>query len=96
MTMAKVSECKTQIYLTKELHRQVKAYARERGVSMAEVIRRAVEKYLEGELIPETDLQHDPLLKIVGVVRGLGIKDASIQHDRYVYGHILKGRRRKA
>jgi len=57
---------------------------------MAEVIREAVEKYLEGEFIPEADLQDDPLLKIVGAVHGLGIKDASIQHDRYVYGHPLK------
>ncbi|MFQ5813330.1 MAG: CopG family transcriptional regulator [Anaerolineae bacterium] len=81
----KLSERRTQVYFPETLHRRLKAYAREQGLSAAEVIRRAVIHYLEGE-VP----QEDPLFQIVGAARGLGVRDASSHHDRYLYGYSLK------
>ena len=92
----KVSEWRTQVYFPEKLHRRVKAMAQEQGISIAEVIRRAVEHYLEGEYPEETDWQDDPLLKIVGAAEGVGVRDASLQHDRYIYGYPLKRRDGKA
>jgi len=90
----KVSEWRTQVYFPKELHRRVKALAQEQGISIAELIRRAVEHYLREypKVGKEIEMEGDPLMGIVGAVRGIGVKDASIHHDCYIYGYPLKGR----
>jgi hypothetical protein len=44
-----MSATRTQIYLTQEQRRRVDALAEAEGVTMAEVIRRALDAYLEDE-----------------------------------------------
>ncbi len=90
-----VAERKTQVYFPKELHRQLKDYARQQGVSMAEVIRQAVLRYLESAPPPAQAWENDPILKIVGMAKEVNVSDASENHDYYIYGFPLKPKFRK-
>ena len=44
-----MSATRTQVYLTDEQRKQIDALAEAKGVTMAEIIRRALDVYLEGE-----------------------------------------------
>jgi predicted DNA-binding protein len=44
-----MSATRTQVYLTEEQRRRIDAIAEAEGVTMAEVIRRALDSYLEDE-----------------------------------------------
>ena len=44
-----MSATRTQVYLTEDQRRQIDEIARAEGVTMAEVIRRALDVYLNGE-----------------------------------------------
>ncbi|MBM3695999.1 MAG: CopG family transcriptional regulator [Actinobacteria bacterium] len=44
-----MSATRTQIYLTKEQRRRIDALAEVEGVTMAEIVRRALDAYLEDE-----------------------------------------------
>lgn len=92
---AHVTERKTQVYFPAELHRQLKEYAQWRGISMAEAIRQAVTCYLERESLSAQDWENDPINKIVGMFKGVGVTDASENHDYYAYGVPLKSQFRK-
>lgn len=46
---------RTQVYLTEEQRRQIDALAEAEGVTMAEIVRRAVDAYLEEET-PDPEL----------------------------------------
>ena len=75
-----------QIYLDIQAEIQLKELAAETHLSEAEHIRRALNDYL-AERKPVIDDEEDPLLKLIGLVpAGLGKKDASINHDIYLYG----------
>ncbi len=89
----KVAERKTQVYFPEELHRQLKAYARQQGVSMAEVIRQATTQLLESASRPPEDWEHDPIHGIVGMIKEAGVTEASENHDRYVYGRLFERKR---
>jgi Arc/MetJ-type ribon-helix-helix transcriptional regulator len=70
---------RTQIQLTEEQACQLKAIAARRGVSMAELIRQAVEKVLE-----ETQ-RHEKRRRALEVVGKFpGPSDLSTNHDRYL------------
>jgi hypothetical protein len=90
-----VAERKTQVYFSEELHRQLKEYARRNEISMAEVIRQAVWRYLQDEGLSTPDWENDPINKIVGMFKGTDVRDASENHDYYVYGFPLKSQFRK-
>ena len=47
---------RTQIYLTEEQRRRIDEVAKARGVTMAEIVRRALDAYLAGEVDPSTVL----------------------------------------
>ncbi len=47
--MCCMSSTRTQVYLTEEQRRRVDALAASKGVTMAEIIRRALDAYLELE-----------------------------------------------
>ncbi len=90
-----VAERKTQVYFPEELHRQLKEYAKRKEISMAEVIRQAVCRYLQDESLSAQDWENDPINKIVGMFKGTDVRDASENHDYYVYGFPLKSKSRK-
>lgn len=75
-----VSDHRTQVYFPNHLHGRLRSYARRRGISVAEAIRQAVENLLE-----EKDVSRDPLDEMIGAFES-GVHDASVEHDRYIYG----------
>ena len=75
---------RTQIQLTERQARRLRAEARDRGISLAEVIRRYVEKGLSQE---ESDraARYDRAAKVIGRFRDRrGARDLSSRHDRYL------------
>ena len=74
-----------QIYLDEESDRALKRLALTSKISEAEHIRRAVKKYIakqKGKIAEE-----DPLQKLIGLCdKPDGPTDASVDHDRYLYG----------
>lgn len=75
---------RTQIQLTDRQARQLRAEARERGVSIAELIRRYVEKGLSEETTNRATL-YDRAARIVGRFEDRqGIRNVSSEHDRYL------------
>ena len=74
---------RTQIQLTEEQAKAVKRLATVQGVSIAEVIRRAVDQVILSS--PKADLQQrqERALEIVGKF-GSGKRDVSKKHDTYL------------
>jgi len=75
---------RTQIQLTEQQARRLRAQARERGVSLAELIRRYVERGLAEEA-PDRAALYDRAARVVGRFRDRhGAPDVSRKHDRYL------------
>jgi hypothetical protein len=75
---------RTQIQLTERQARRLRAEARDRGLSLAEIIRRYVEKGLSEAASDRTAL-YDRAAQVVGRFRDRrGARDLSIKHDRYL------------
>ena len=75
---------RTQIQLTDQQARRLRAEARERGLSLAELIRRYVEKGLSEER-PDRTALYDRAARVVGRFRDRrGARDVSGKHDRYL------------
>ena len=75
---------RTQIQLTDRQARRLRAEARERGLSLAEIIRRYVEKGLSEEA-PERAVLYERAARVVGRFRDRGrARDVSKNHDRYL------------
>jgi len=75
---------RTQIQLTEQQARRLRAQARERGVSLAEIIRRCVEKALAEET-PNRAALYERAARVVGRFRDRrGARDISAKHDRYL------------
>jgi uncharacterized protein with von Willebrand factor type A (vWA) domain len=75
---------RTQIQLTARQARRLRAQARDRGLSLAEVIRRYVEKGLSDEESDRAAL-YDRAARVVGRFRDRrGARDLSSRHDRYL------------
>ena len=75
---------RTQIQLTADQARRLRAQARDRGLSLAEVIRRYVEQGLSAEA-PNRAALYDRAARVVGRFSdGRGARDVSRQHDRYL------------
>ncbi|MFL5318808.1 MAG: CopG family transcriptional regulator [Myxococcaceae bacterium] len=69
-----------QLHLTSAQDRQLRAMARKRGTTRAELIRRGIDRLLAG------GDDQDPLLALAGQVRGKDPGDVSENHDTYLYG----------
>jgi hypothetical protein len=67
-----------QIYLKPAQDQALRALAEREGVSLAELIRRSIDKYL-AELPPEDD----PAMDLIGLGQS-GRGDLSTNHDRYL------------
>lgn len=73
---------RTQIQLTEEQFERLKLKAANENVSMAEVIRRAVDAFLESEPQLANKERCQRAAQIAGRFRS-GIKDLSENHDQY-------------
>ncbi len=75
---------RTQIQLTDRQARRLRAEARERGLSLAEIIRQYVEKGLS-EGAPDRAVLYERAARVVGRFRDRGrARDISKNHDRYL------------
>jgi metal-responsive CopG/Arc/MetJ family transcriptional regulator len=74
---------RTQIQLTEEQARKVKRIATHRGVSMAEVIRDAIEGAIRGNASTVPEERRKRALGIVGKFRS-GKGNVSKEHDSYL------------
>lgn len=77
-----------QIYLDEESDRALKRLALKTKISEAEHIRRAVKKYIAKQKGKMS--QEDPLQELIGLCdKPDGPIDASIHHDKYLYGKLI-------
>lgn len=75
---------RTQIQLTDQQARRLRTEARERGVSLAELIRRYVEKGLSDES-PDRGELYERAARLVGRFTAPdGARDVSSRHDHYL------------
>lgn len=72
---------RTQIQLTEEQARYLKRLAHEKKISMAELIRRSIDRYLQEQVSP--DERKQKLLSVIGMVDS-GIDDLGERHDQYL------------
>jgi hypothetical protein len=80
---------RTQIQLTTEQAKKVKKIAASRGVSMAEVIRDALEGAIRSDVSKVSDEKRKRALEIVGKFRS-GRRDVSRKHDAYLAEALKK------
>lgn len=81
---------RTQIYLDESMDRELRQRAASEGRSAAALIREAVTAYLARPDPPDGD---DPIRAMAGAFAGMG-RDASVEHDRDLYGSKPRRRRR--
>jgi plasmid stability protein len=74
----------TNIRLPEDLLKALKYRAIEEKKSVNQIIREAIEMSLASSPQPE-QLERDPFEDVIGIGRS-GIKDASSNHDHYLYG----------
>jgi hypothetical protein len=74
---------RTQIQLTEEQSRALKAMALEENVSVAELIRRSIDRYLRSANRPTLDERRRRALAVVGKFSS-DVTDLSINHDHYL------------
>ena len=74
---------RTQIQLTDEQSRILKAMSLEKGVSIAELIRRSIDNYIQSVKQPSLDERQRRALAVVGQFTS-GETDLSTAHDQYL------------
>jgi len=73
-----------QTYIMPEQDEELKRLAKVKGVTEAEVIREALDNFIEQE---KHRLKINPLREIIGISGETeGPQDGSVGHDRYIYG----------
>ena len=77
---------RTQIQLTEEQARRVRRIAQQEGVSMAEVIRRCVDRGLEAARPTRAELWEKVLAVAGRFEDSTGAEDVSERHDDYLGG----------
>ena len=75
-------KARTMVYLEPEQLEALRTEAKDRRISLAELVRRALRSYLEGSEV-SSSIATETYLKIVGV-GSCGGSDVSEQHDRYL------------
>lgn len=75
---------RTQVYIEEEQMQQLKLEAAREHLAVSELIRRAIQYLLEKKT-RSVNWNSDPLSKAVGRIK-LGVSDASLDHDHYLYG----------
>ena len=74
---------RTQIQLTERQVKQLKQFAQEEDISMAEVVRRSIDFYIQQKQEPSVEERRQRLLSIVGVAHS-EVSDLSENHDAYL------------
>jgi Ribbon-helix-helix protein, copG family len=75
---------RTQIQLTERQARRLRAHARDLGISLAEAIRRCVDRNLSDDM-PDRAALYDRAARLVGRFSPRrGARDLSRRHDRYL------------
>jgi len=74
---------RTQIQLTEEQAQILKEMSREKGVSMAELIRQSIDSFIRFRNQPTLAEKRQKALAIVGQFSS-GVPDLSTEHDRYL------------
>ena len=77
---------RTQIYLRKSQHRELKEQAHRLGVSFTELLRRALDQFL-GQAQAHRQGKPKGLAAITGLGSS-GVTDGSVRHDDYVFEAI--------
>lgn len=77
--MATLTHKPIQVYLRRDQLAALRALALRRGVSIAELMRRGVDRVLA-----ETEPGEDPLWDLVGIVDDEGPVDMAERHDAYL------------
>jgi len=75
---------RAQIYIEEDQMQQLKLEAERGHLGVSELVRKAIRYFLttrEGKI----NWDKDPLSKIVGKIK-LKVTDASVDHDKYLYG----------
>ena len=75
---------KIQFHFPEDLLLEMDAEAKREHISMAELVRRAVEKYLKTSRRGGSRWKNDPLNKAIGSFEGE--KELSRKVDQYIYG----------
>lgn len=84
-----VSEKRTQIYLPDEMYKEVKKLAARRGVSMAQIIREALEEKMpQKKAKRKRDKEWKELFKLAGMIKE-GPSDMSRNIGKYI-GQMYK------
>jgi hypothetical protein len=76
--MVVINKRPVQVYLRPDQIRSLRILSKERGVSMAELIRQGVDQVLR-----EVPLEEDPLWDIIGIVESAPT-DLAEKHDEYL------------
>jgi hypothetical protein len=74
---------RTQVQLTEDQSRRLKAASARRGVSVAELIRKGVDEILTRESDPSPSELYERALNAAGKFRS-GRHDISVRHDEYL------------
>ncbi len=88
-----ISEKRTQIYLPAQQHGALKRLAKQRGVSLAQIVREALTAHMAAD--PSAAVRRetkvvDPLGDLIGCAKGPG--DLAKNHDDYLYGNASRRR----
>jgi hypothetical protein len=77
---------RTQILLTEEQHKLLKGISKEKNISMAEAVRECVTYYsanIADHVVISEEEKYNRALNAAGRFKS-GIKDLSLNHDRYL------------
>jgi hypothetical protein len=80
---------RTQIQLSEDQAKAVKAVAAAQGISAAEVIRRAIDSVIQSPSMPDAVEKRKRALEVIGKFRS-GEKDISEKHDDYLAEAFLQ------
>jgi len=86
------SKYRTQLYLNEDHYRFLKEQSVRYQISMAEVIRRLLDRELEKNEEIKAD---DPIFRLGRESFATGRKNGSLNHDQYIYGRYPDRQKRK-
>ena len=85
---AKVNIIRTQIYLRKDQHHELRDQAHEMGIPFTELLRRALDEYLH-QAKGKSSAKPKGLAAITGLGRS-DVTDGALNHDKYIADAIAE------